>query len=290
MDKLRGMEVLVAVVETGNFTLAGGKLGITAVMVGKQVRQLEEMLDARLLKRNTRQQSPTEAGALFYRLAKAILAQVAQAQEAVHEMDAAPRGKLRLSAPVSMGGCMIAPLLARYMRDYPQVEIELVLGNAKVDLIEDGYDLAVRVGALPDSGMVARPLRPYRNLICAAPAYLASAGTPRQWSDLEAHRCLAHQSWQPVWQSDSGAELAWPRQSVFASNDGYALRAAAIGGAGLIMQPEALLDEAIRAGLLVPVLAGFLPPPLPAHLVYLRDPHPRRKLASLVEFLLAELG
>lgn len=284
------MEVFVGVVDSGNFTLAASRLGITSVMVGKQIRQLETLYGASLLKRNTRQQGLTDAGALLYRRAKVILAQVAQAQEALHEMAAAPRGTLRVSAPVSMGGCLIAPLVAGYLARFPDMQIELVLGNAKVDLIEDGYDLAIRVGALPDSGLVARGLRPYRTVICAAPAYLARAGTPRCWADLAAHRCLAHQSWHATWVGGDGAELAWPRQGVLSCNDGYALRAAAIAGAGLILQPEALLDEAIRAGLLVPVLADFLPPPLPAHLIYLQDAHPRRKLASLVDYLLAELG
>ncbi len=284
------MEVLVAVVETGNFTLAGKRLGVTSVMVGKQIRQLEAFLGSRLLKRNTRQQSLTEAGTVFYRQAKAILEQMARAREAVQEMETAPRGKLRVSAPVSMGGCLIAPLLATYLQRFPEVELALVLSNARVDLIEDGFDLAVRVGALPDSGLVARPLRPYHNLICASPSYLARHGTPRRWSDLDDHRCLAHQSWNLTWSLGDGTELRWPARHAFSSNDGYALRAAAIGGAGLILQPEALLGEAICDGRLIAVLDDFLPPPLPVHLLYLHDPHPRRKLASLVDFFVETLG
>jgi len=290
MDKLRCMEVFVTVVESGNFTLAGSKLGITTVRVGRQIRELEALLGTLLLKRSTRTQSLTEAGALYYRNAKTILDDVLRAQEAVQDLGGQPAGKLRISAPVSMGSCLIAPALARYQRDFPQVGIELVLGNARVNLVEDGFDLAVRVGALPDSSLVARPLQPYRNRICGAPAYLAEAGVPLAWSDLERHRCLAHLAWRAQWTGADGAERAWPTRQVFASNDGFALRAAAIAGAGLVLQPDVLLQDAIASGALVPVLDSFLPPPLPVHLLYLQDPYPRRRLASLVDFLLADLG
>lgn len=290
MDKLKCMEALVSVVEAGNFTLAGKKLGMTTVMIGRQIRQLEESLGTRLLKRNTRKQSLTDAGLLFYRSAKDILEQVVRAQEAVQDVDIEPSGKLRVAAPVSMGGTLIAPLIVAYQQRYPQVEIELVLGHAMVDLIEEGVDLAVRVGTLPDSGLVARPLRPYRNWICASPAYLASHGTPLQWSDLKEHRCLVHQSWQPEWIAADGSALVWPTGQAFSANDGYALRAAALAGAGLILQPEVLLAEDIRSGKLVVVLERYAPPPLPVHLLYLQDPYPRRRLASLVDFLLGELG
>lgn len=290
MDKLKCMEVLVSVVETGNFTTAGNQLGVTTVMIGRQIRQLEELLGTRLLKRTTRQQSLTDAGMLFYRSAKEILDTVARAQEAVHESDTAPRGSLRVAAPLSMGSSVIAPLIARYQQRYPQVEIDLVLGHGMANLIEEGIDLAVRFGSLPDSGMVARPLRPYQNRICAAPAYLAEAGTPVVWTDLRDHRCLVHRAWQPEWVLADGTALAWPTGQAFMANDGYALREAAIAGAGLVLQPEVLLAKAVQDGELIAVLDRFLPPPLPVHLVYLQDPFPRRRLASLVDFLLAELG
>lgn len=290
MDKLRCMEVFVSVVENGNFTAAGNKLGITTVMVGRQIRQLEEFLGSRLLKRSTRKQNLTDAGLLFYRNAKVILDNVVRAQEAVQDIDAEPRGRLRISAPLSMGGCLIAPLLAKYQRRFPHVGVDLVLNNAKLDLIDDGIDVAIRVGTVPDSGLVARPLRPYQNRVCGAPEYFARAGVPVEWSDLENHRCLAHQSWHPEWTLEDGRILQWPMQHFFSSNDGYALRAAAIAGAGLILQPEVLVAEAIQSGDLVEVLDGFLPPPLPVHLLYLQDPYPRRRLASLVDFLVEELG
>lgn len=289
MDKLKCMETFVTAVDAGNFTVAGNRLGITAVVVGKQIRQLEDLFGRRLLNRNTRTQSLTEAGAALYRRARAIVDAMAATQSELDEFDGAPKGTLRVSAPVSMGGYVIAPLLAHYQQRHPQVELELVVENRHVDLIDEGFDLAVRVGALADSGMVARPLPPYRNIICASPGYLARAGTPLAWTDLARHSCLRLLAFQPEWTLSTGETLRWPVQGAFSTNDGNALRAAAIAGAGLILQPSALLDEAVRDGRLLPVLEDFLPPPLPAHLVYLRDPYPRPTLASLVDFLLEQL-
>lgn len=290
MDKLRCMEVFVNVVDAGNFTLAGHRLGITTVRVGRQIRELEALLGTRLLNRNTRTQSLTDAGALYYRSARTILENVMRAQEAVQDIGGQAGGKLRISAPVSLGSCLVAPMLTAYQREFPHMAIELVLSNAKVNLLDEGFDLAIRVGSLPDSGLVARPMRPYRSRICAAPAYLAHAGLPLDWADLQQHRCLGHLDWRAQWTSKDGSDMTWPAQPVFMANDGFALRAAAIAGAGLILQPEVLLAEAIDRGELVTVLDDFLPPPLPVHLLYLQDPYPRPRLAQLVEFLLARLG
>ncbi|MCX7291869.1 LysR family transcriptional regulator [Janthinobacterium sp.] len=290
MDKLKCMETLVRVVEAGNFTLAGNKLGITTAMVGRQIRQLEELLGTRLLKRDTRKQNLTEAGLHFYRSAKDILDHLDRAQEMAQDVNREPRGRLRIATPISMGSAILAPLIVQYQQRFPQVEIELVLANAMVDLIEEGIDLAVRVGHLPDSGLIARPLRAFQNRICASPTYLARSGTPVQWSDLKMHQCLVHQAWHPEWVAQDGSLLAWPVQQAFSANDGYALRAAALAGAGLLLQPEVMLAEAIAKGELVVVLDRFAPPPVPVHLLYLQDPYPRRRLVSLVDFLVAQLG
>jgi DNA-binding transcriptional LysR family regulator len=213
------MEVLVRVVESGSFTAAGNKLGVTTVMVGRQIRQLEEMLGMPLLQRNTRKQSLTDAGQLFYRSAKEILDNVARAQEAVQDIHLEPRGRLRIATPVTIGGTLIAPLVAAYQQRYPEVGIEMVLSNTTVNLIDDGFDLVIRGGILSDSGLVARPLQPYQNRICGSPTYLARAGVPAVWADLQHHRCLAHLSWHPTWRptwlGNDGAELSWPSHEFF---------------------------------------------------------------------------
>ncbi|MDB5785324.1 LysR substrate-binding domain-containing protein [Caballeronia mineralivorans] len=292
MDKLRCMEAFVAVVETGNFSAAADKLDVSSVMVGKHIRQLEELLGARLLQRSTRRQSLTEAGAAFYESARTVLEQVRVAEHSIETMQATPRGLLRVSAPVTLGACAVAPLISGYLRQHAEVKVELVLSNTRVDLIEEGFDMAIRIGALAASELVARPLRPYRMIICAAPAYLERAGVPRTSADLANHQCLAHLVWngRTAWQLEDKPEYAWPRETRFASNDGQALRAAAVNGAGLILQPEVLLADDLAAGRLVPLLQSHVPVARPVNLVYFRDRRPRRKLMSLVEYLLERMG
>jgi DNA-binding transcriptional LysR family regulator len=286
------MEAFVAVVEGGNFRAAAEKLDVSSVMVGKHIRQMEEFLGTRLLHRTTRQQSLTEAGAAFYESAQAVLNQVQSAERSIESMQVAPKGMLRISAPMTLGTCSIAPILSAYLERYPLVQVELVLSNVRVDLVAEGFDIAIRIGSLEDSEFVARPIAPYRMNICAAPSYLAKRGTPETPADLVHHDCLGHLVWRGrnVWQLGDGREYAWPANSRLACNDGHALRAAAVEGAGVILQPEVLLKSDVDSGRLVPILQSFLPTSRPVNLIYLPDPRPRHKLASMVDFLLHELG
>ncbi|NOZ15696.1 MAG: LysR family transcriptional regulator, partial [Betaproteobacteria bacterium] len=184
MDKLRSMETFVAVVEGGNFTEAAARLEMSAVMVGKYVQELETRLGARLLQRSTRRQSLTDAGRVFYEDAKRVLEQVRWAETSVERLRASPSGTLRVSAPTTFGACVIAPLAATFQQAHPQVRVELNLSNSMVDLVDEGFDLAIRIGALGDADLVAKPLCVYRMVICASPDYLARHGQPETPADL----------------------------------------------------------------------------------------------------------
>lgn len=291
MDRLRSMEVFVAVVDTGTFSAAAQSLNLSGVMVGKTIQQLEDHLKARLLNRSTRRQNLTDAGTAFYKAARTILDEVKIAEDTIENMQATPQGRLRVSAPDTLGSAAIAPLLAAYSVEHPNVHVELVLSNERVNLIEDGFELAVRIGPLADSHLVARPLKPYQMVICASPTYLARAGVPRTMAELEEHNCLGHLAFKVrhAWRVGD-TEYAWPQKTTLSTNDGHALRAAAIAGAGLIIQPEVLLAEDIATGRLVRILDPYLPAPRPVNLVYLRDSKPRRKLMSLVHRILQELS
>lgn len=181
MDKLRGMETFIAVVESGSFTGAASRLEMSSVMVGKYIALLESQLGTRLLERNTRRQSLTDAGRVYYDEAKRVLEQVSIAESAVERLRAAPAGTLRVTAPTSFGGCVIAPLTATFLQRYPDVRVELDLTNRMVDLVEEGVDLAIRIGDIHHDDLVAKYLCPYRMVICAAPDYLAerSARAPQ---------------------------------------------------------------------------------------------------------------
>ncbi|MET4599848.1 LysR family transcriptional regulator [Stenotrophomonas sp. 2694] len=290
MDTLRCMQAFVAVAEHGSFSAAASHLQVSAVMVGKYIQQLEAHLGAALLQRNTRRQRLTEAGTAYLAGCRQVLEQVQQAEADVAGLQVQPRGLLRVSAPTTWGSCMLAPVLSDLLRAQPLLNIELDLSNRRIDLIEDGFDAAIRVGPLPSQELVARPLPPYAMSLCASPSYLRRRGTPRTPADLEGHDCLSHLAWRGGhgWQLANGEQVDW--EARLTSNDGYALREAAVAGAGLVLQPTALLAGEIAAGRLKPLLRDYLPEPRPMHLIYLPDRRPRPRLQCFVDFVMARLG
>ena len=289
MDKLSSIEAFICAVESGNFTEAARRLDISAVMVGKHVRQLEELLDSRLLQRNTRRQHLTEAGESYYQQCKAALAQLRLAEDTIENMKRTPSGLLRISAPLNLGSAAIATLVARYQLSYPQVRIELDLSDSFVDLIGQGFDFAIRIGNLnPAEPLVAKKIGDYRMVVCAAPKYLAQHGTPQTPEALYQHRCLANMAWNKsnAWQL---GDVFWPADSSFICNDGQALRQAALAGAGLVLQPEILLAEDIAAGRLVPVLQQWQQASRPIHLLWRQDLSPSEKRSSFIAWLHEQL-
>ncbi|EOW1326927.1 LysR family transcriptional regulator [Klebsiella aerogenes] len=293
MDKLRGMETFVAVVECGSFTGAATRLEMSAVMVGKYIALIEGQLDTRLLERNTRRQSLTDAGRVYFDEARRVLEQVANAERSVERLRLAPAGTLRVSAPVSFGASIIAPLTASFLQAWPEVRVELDLTNRMVDLVDEGIDLAIRIGDIQRTDLVAKYLAPYRMAICAAPDYLARHGTPQTPADLAGHQCLSHTVWtaRNEWRLPGAAEeVRWKRDAVLRCNDGYALRMAAVAGTGLLLQPEVLLAEDLANGRLVRILQNYTPEPRPIHLLWRQDLRPLPKLTRFVEHLLKEVN
>ena len=293
MDKLRGMETFIAVVECGSFTDAASRLEMSAVMVGKYIALTERELGTRLLERNTRRQSLTDAGRVYYEEAKRVLEQVAIAESSVERLRLAPAGTLRISAPTSFGACVIAPLTASFLQAWPEVRVELDLTNRMVDLVDEGIDLAIRIGDIQRTDLVAKYLAPYRMAICAAPDYLVRHGTPQTPADLAGHQCLSHTVWtaRNEWRLPGAAEeVRWKRDAVLRCNDGYALRMAAVAGAGLLLQPEVLLAEDLANGRLVRILQNYTPEPRPIHLLWRQDLRPLPKLTRFVEHLLKEVN
>lgn len=293
MDKLLSMEVFVAAVEMGSFTATAETFQISAPMVGKHVRELESHLGVRLLSRTTRRQSLTEIGQQYYERCKNILSEIKAAEAGTEAMRGTPRGKFRVNAPVSFGSMKLAPAIVQYLAVYPEVTVELILNDQMVDLVEDGYDAVIRIGKLADSSLIARRIAPYRMMICAAPEYLERAGTPTTPADLISHQCLGFSYWRKRggWrlQSNDANDTALPKIR-FQSNNGHALRSAALAGFGIVMQPEALLAEDVQAGRLVGVLKEYWPAPQPMHLLYPRDRQAVPKLTTFVEFMLACFG
>ncbi|OHX14068.1 LysR family transcriptional regulator [Chromobacterium sphagni] len=292
MDRLLSMELFVAVVDKGSFTAAAEAYRLSQPMVGKHIAALEKRLGGRLLVRTTRRQQLTELGQHYYQRCRAILAELAAAEDAAELLRQQPRGVLRLNASVTFGSLRLAPLLAEFMARYPEIGVELELSDQLVDLVADGYDAVFRIGQLADSGLVARRLRPYRMMAAAAPAYLAARGVPRTPAELAGHDCLGFSRWQ----RDDGWDALARRHGVeigasrFQCNQGQALRQLALAGAGLALQAEALLADDVAAGRLVSLLDGYLPPPKPMHLIYPADRQPLPKLRVFVDFIVERLG
>ena len=290
MDTLRSMEVFVAVADQGSLTAAAALFLMSPVMVGKHIGYLEDRLGAKLLVRTTRRQHLTEIGAQYLEQCRQILAQVRAAETGAEAMRAAPRGKLKITAPVSFGSECLAPLLADYLDAHPEVSLDLNLNDRLVDLVEEGFDAAIRIGKLDDSGMVARPLRPYAMVICAAPAYLEKHGVPQTPDDLARHECLDFMQWARHLRWRLNGKEGTNEESRFRSNNGQALRVAALHGFGIVMQAEILMAGDIAAGRLLPILTDYVPAPRPMHLLYARDRQPTPKLTTLIECILQRYG
>lgn len=216
------------------------------------------------------------------------------ADASASELQASPRGLIRLVAPVSFGSHSLVPVLTDYLASHPEVNVELTLDNRAPDLINEGYELGLHIGEINDTGLVARPLRPYRRILAAAPGYLALHGQPEHPEQLQAHSCLGlsywrhHDQWHLV--GPDGQLCTIPVSGRFSANDGSALRNAAVHGAGIVLHPEMLLADDIAAGRLQQVLPAWSYRPTPMHLLYAQDSRPTTKLRSVIDLLIRHFG
>jgi DNA-binding transcriptional LysR family regulator len=293
MDKLESMAIFVRVVERGSFSAAADDFRLSGTMVGTHIRTLERLLGARLLNRTTRQQSLTEVGQLYYERCKQILGDVTDAESCAAELHGVPRGRLKVSTPVSFGVHALAPACTDYLARNPQVAIDLAVSDTPIDIVGGGFDVAIRIGDLPDSTMIARPLSPYRSILCATPSYLEGHGVPAAPIDLSSHACLgfAHPVAGHHWRLE-GPEgpIDVPVTIAMSVNNGEALRMAALSGLGIIMQPEILVKDDIKAGRLVALLSAFSPRPKAMHVLTFRHHRTTPKVRSFVDFILERFG
>ncbi len=293
MDRVAAMQSFVHTVERGSFAAAAAGRGLSATMVGNHIRFLEARLGALLLNRTTRQQHVTEFGRSYYERCRAILAEIEAAETAAEAVQSVSRGLLRVTAPVTLGTTVLPALLAGYLSRNQAVRVDLVLQDHRLDLLADELDVAIRAGALPDSSLMARALPPLQLVVCAAPVYLAAHGTPATPADLALHNCLdfAHAAEPLLWRfSGEGGEVAVGVNGNLRINSGPALRAAALQGIGIVMQPEIVVADDLAAGRLVHLLADHAAPALKLHLLTLPNRRPTPKLRGFIEYVAAELG
>ncbi|MEM7524588.1 MAG: LysR family transcriptional regulator [Pseudomonadota bacterium] len=289
MDRLTEMEAFTRVVELGGFTEAARKLGLSKSAVSKHVAALETRLGARLLNRTTRRVSPTEIGLTYFDKAQAVLAAAAEADAAATALQEAPTGELKISAPLSFGIKHVAPALAKFLNAYPNVSARLYFDDRTVELVAEGFDLAVRIGELPDSSLKVRKLAETEMNLVAAPRYLAERGEPKTIEDLSKHEILHYTHLSSgaflKLRGASGEDRPVRVGGRLSINNGDGLMTAAADGLGLAYMPNFICADALRSGEVVEVLSRFTPPPLGIFAVYPAGRFPQPKQRVFIDHL-----
>ncbi|GAB4200786.1 MAG: LysR family transcriptional regulator [Wenzhouxiangellaceae bacterium] len=289
MDRITSLKILNQVVEAGSFVAAAERLKLSTAAVSRHVAALEKHLGSRLLHRTTRSLSLTEAGRLYLERVNPLVDEWNAAEQAVRDKTLSPSGRLRINAPVSFGMRHLGAALSAFRQQAPDLELDVDLSDRVSDLAEDGYDLALRIGRLPPSALVSRPLTPIRLLLCAAPEYLRQAPPLRQPGDLQHHRCLIYSylSQRYEWQFEdrSGRRESVRVKGAVTANNGDLLNAMAIQGDGIVLQPSFIAHQAIVSGELRPLLNEWQAPPLHLYAVYLHRRHLSAKVRALIDFL-----
>jgi DNA-binding transcriptional LysR family regulator len=289
MRRFSDLEAFIAVVEAGSFTAAAERLDIAKSAVSRRVSSLEERLGVQLLRRTTRRLNLTETGKSFYEHSARILADLDEAEAAVLQQHGELRGQLRVALPLSFGARHMEKPIAEFSRRHPRVRFDLDLNDRRIDLIAEGVDLAVRIGRLADSSLIARRLFEARTVICASPEYLERRGTPQTPDELVDHDCLVYSNlpdpakW--VCTDAGGVRHSIEVPMTMMASSGDFLSAAAIEGLGLVMQPTFIAGEAISRGALQPVLTAYQWPVTPAYAIYPPTRHLSYRVREFIDFL-----
>lgn len=288
MDRSQELAAFVAVVDAGSFIGAVETLRMSKAAVSRYVDALEQRIGVRLLHRTTRRLSLTEDGRLFYQRAREILAAMDDAEAEISSRTQSPSGLVRINVPLSFGMSHLAPLWGDFLDAYPRIDLDVTLNDRVVDLVDEGYDLAIRISSLPDSSLVCRKLASTELIVCAAPAYLAAHPEPRHPHDLAAHRVLsyAHFSGRDEWRftGPDGEVVAKTRARVY-SNNGDTCRAIALRGGGIILQPSFMIAEDLKAGRLVRLMPAFRAVALGVYAVYPSRKQLPLKVRCLIDYL-----
>ncbi|MFQ0973465.1 LysR family transcriptional regulator [Gilliamella sp. B2717] len=291
MDLLKCMEAFVLTVKTGSFVSTSVSLNTSPQMVTKYIAFLEKHLGLKLLNRTTRSQHLTVFGKQYYQRCLLILAEIKETKILAQQFIEEPKGRLRISAPVSYGHYNLIPVISRFMKRYPKLNIDIQLSDRYVDIVKEDYDIVFRIGQLNDSGLIGRKLKPFQLIFAASPSYLMQNGVPAVPDDLKNHQCLIYQYVNRnkndyVWPfTMNGKAVNLSISGSLQSNDTSALAIAAIEGLGITMLPEPMLNEAIKQDKLLPILQNYLPPAREVHMLYTADRQPLAIMKMFIEFV-----
>ena len=294
MDRFADMRMFVAVVDAGSISGAAERLEVAKSAVSRRLTDLEARLGAELLHRATRRLGLTDSGRAFFERAQRILADLEEAEQAVSQAHGAIRGRLKVALPLSFGLLHLAGLINEFLGLHPEVEFDLDFNDRQIDLMQEGFDLAIRIARLPDSSLIARKLAPIRHALCASPDYLARHGTPARADDLASHAGLVYSNlanpglWSYVRPDGQPGSVQVPVK--LRANNGDFLCRAAIAGQGVILHPTFYLSDAIRTGELVPLLTDHAWPELNAYALYPPTRHLSRRVRAFVDFLAEKLA
>ncbi|WP_017444850.1 LysR family transcriptional regulator [Gayadomonas joobiniege] len=288
MTNWEGISEFVAVAESGSFTAAAKKLSTSVAQVSRRVSRLEERLAVKLINRTTRKVTLSEAGQVYFQQCRHLVEGLAQADIAVSQMQSSPKGLLKVTAPVTYGEQNLAPLLNQFLLRYPDVDLELDLTNQKLDLIDSGIDVAIRLGRLEDSSLIARRLSSRQLFVCASQSYLDRYGEPHSLAELNQHQCLRGST--AAWRFRSqGKEVSQRISGRITCNSGIALRDAAKRGLGLVQLPDYYVKEDLANGHLIEVLRQYRDESNGIWALYPKNRHLSPKVRLLVDFLAAKL-
>ena len=287
-----GISEFVYVAEHESFTRAAKELGISTAQVSRQISALEKRLNIKLLYRTTRKVSLTEEGRVFYQHCRGVLDGLDAAEQAVSNLQSRPQGRIKLTAPVTYGEQQLLPLINDFMVQYSDIEVTAFLSNQKIDLIDGGYDLAIRIGKLSDSTMMAKKLSRRTNFVCAAPAYLEKYGTPHALSELSQHNCLL--GTRDYWHFIENGKNADKEKNLRVSgtvqyNSGHSLVDAALKGLGIVQLPDYYVQKYLASGELVSLLNNYREPEESIWAIYPHNRHLSPKIRLLVDYLAEHL-
>lgn len=293
MDHFSALPIFVSVVECGSFSAAGQKLGLSKSAISKRITQLEQHLGIQLLQRTTRSLSLTDAGARYFEYIRPAVQLTQEGLDAISELQQTPKGNLRISVPMVFGRLYIAPLIAEFLKRYPDIQLQMQMDDKTTDLIAGGFDLAIRIGELPDSSLIARKIVPCLSVICASPAYLAQHGLPMVPSELTQHNCLFYSYFQDgvewSFQSPDGMQRIQPKGN-YQVNNSDAIHRACLDSLGIANLPRFIVESDLQAGRLQTLLTDY---PLPEHGIYAVYPQRKylpTKVTVLIEFLRDKLA
>ncbi|MBL8497852.1 LysR family transcriptional regulator [Nitrosomonas sp. JL21] len=289
MDRFENMNAFVRVVEAGGISAAADRMNIAKSVISRRLKELEQHLGVELFHRTTRQMNLTDSGRAFYQQAARILADILEAEHATSQFHGALKGNLKVALPLSFGLMHLGPAINEFLQANPDIAFDLDFNDRQVDLLAEGFDLAIRIASLPDSSLIARRLAPIQTVLCASPAYLERMGTPQSPDELIHHRCLVYnlisnlENWNIF---DATGQLIKTRITPYLkASNGEFLRDAAADGQGIVLLPTFIVYRDIESGALLPLLTSYRYSPLAAYAIYPQTRHLSQRVRAFVEFL-----